>query len=497
MKFRQLILDVTEERIDPFQYITIDSVCMAVYKSLFLKEHYTVTFKTPEDPEVTVDFPAFQACGGRALSIFDGKAWVHESDLRKRGYSYVSETFVSSPIAQVPSEGYVKKDQYSKASIQWLEWVMHQSAQKGKPMIIQHALSGGEVSVSGTKYKLDGYCQASNTAYEYMGCLWHGCPKCFPLERKKTKSARTGQSMDELYALTTKKRQELKDLGFRYVEMWEHDFQDQLKNNPELSLFVSTLDLQERLDPRDSFFGGRTNATKLHYKTQDNEQVRYVDFTSLYPFVNSRCAYPSGHPEIIFKDFQPIQSYFGMAKLQILPPRKLYQPVLPYRSGGKLKFPLCRTCADTEQQSTCRHNEAQRAITGTWCTPEICMALEKGYTIISIYEVYHWDQKEEYNPATKEGGLFTNYIKTFLKLKQQASGWPDWCNTDEDKQKYLQDYFMKEGIRLDWDFIEHNPGLRSLAKLVLNSMWGKFGQRLNRKQTSFFTLQKLTSSMPL
>ena len=35
---------------------------------------------------------------------------------------------------------------------------------------------------------------------------------------------------------------------------------------------------------------------------------------------------------------------------------------------------------------------------------------------------------------------------------------------------------------MEYDKSEHNPGLRALAKMVLNSMWGKFGQRLNKTQ---------------
>ena len=39
----------------------------------------------------------------------------------------------------------------------------------------------------------------------------------------------------------------------------------------------------------------------------------------------------------------------------------------------------------------------------------------------------------------------------FLKKKQEASGLPGWCQTDEDKEKYLQEYKDKEGIDLDRD----------------------------------------------
>jgi len=201
--------------------------------------------------------------------------------------------------------------------------------------------------------------------------------------------------------------------------------------------------------------------------------------------VNKYCKYPVGHPEIIYDNFKTLDQYFGIAKVKILPPRGLYHPVLPYRSNGKLKFSLCRTCADEEQQTPCNHSENERSFVGTWCTPEILKAKKKGYIIAKIYEVYHWTETAQYNPETGESGLFTGYINLFLKLKQQASGWPKWCKSEDDQKKYVGEYEEKEGIRLDKDKIQKNPGLRALAKLCLNSFWGKFGQRLNMKQSDF------------
>jgi len=66
----------------------------------------------------------------------------------------------------------------------------------------------------------------------------------------------------------------------------------------------------ECLNPRDSFFGGRTNASKLHYKVKDKEEIKYVDFTSLYPYVNKYYRYPIGYPEIITTNFNNLDQYF-------------------------------------------------------------------------------------------------------------------------------------------------------------------------------------------
>jgi len=73
-----------------------------------------------------------------------------------------------------------------------------------------------------------------------------------------------------------------------------------------------------------------------------------------------------------------------------------------------------------------------------------------------------------------------------LKIKQEASGWPAGVDTEEQKQAYIRAYYEQEGIQLEYDKIQKNPGLRTLAKMMLNSMWGKFGQRLNKTQVQTF-----------
>lgn len=241
------------------------------------------------------------------------------------------------------------------------------------------------------------------------------------------------------------------------------------------------------LEPRDAFYGGRTEAFKLYKESSDTKSINYYDVTSLYPWVNKTGKVPMGHPDIITDNFKDLQHYEGLVKCKVLPPRGLYIPVLPAKCNGKLLFSLCRTCGETYQKSSCQHGVQERSFTGTWVTDELKMAVSQGYTILKMYEVWHFDKISQYDPKTKTGGLFTTYVNTFLKVKQEASCWPKWCVNEQTKQKYIQDYFEKEGVLLTYDNIEENPGLRSLAKLMLNSFWGKFGQRTNLTQTTFVT----------
>ena len=355
----------------------------------------------------------------------------------------------------------------------WLEWI--KSNNPG--IIIQHALTDrGEYRVPGTNYRVDGYCEQTRTVYEFLGCLWHGCPLCHPDRQRSL--PKTNETADLLYNKTMDRIRHLESLHYKVVTIWEHEFSN-------LDLGEMDFDIQTRLNLRDSFFGGRTNATKLYYEAGEEEQIRYVDFTSLYPYVNKYARYPMGHPEIITRDFKNITEYFGVAKVKILPPRGLYHPVLPYRSGDKLTFPLCRTCTTAQSQKQCTCHDDARALIGTWCTPEIVKALECGYEILKTYEVYHWEESSQYDPTTCTGGLFAAFVNTFLKVKQEASGWPLWCITDQDKLNYIEDYHTKEGVRLDPRKICKNPGRRALAKLLLNSFWGKFAQRSNLSQFEY------------
>ena len=172
-------------------------------------------------------------------------------------------------------------------------------------------------------------------------------------------------------------------------------------------------------------------------------------------------------------------------QLKILPPKTLYHPVLPYQSNGKLKFPLCAYCAATENQSPCTCADDDRCLAGTWCTPEIQKAVECGYKVVKIYEVYHWEASSQYDPALPGSGLFTNFINTFLKIKQESSGWPSWCGDDAVKKaQYIENSLKHEGIQLDPENITYNPGLRSLAKLILNR-YTSFGLLFNITENQF------------
>lgn len=112
----------------------------------------------------------------------------------------------------------------------------------------------------------------------------------------------------------------------KYVCTWEHDFENLLTQNKEVAAFIVSLVLQERLDPRDSFFGGRTNAVKLYYCSGRGEMIHYLDFCSLYPSVNKYARYPVKEPKIIIRNFFRHQRLLWNCQDQDITPQKVVPP---------------------------------------------------------------------------------------------------------------------------------------------------------------------------
>ena len=148
----------------------------------------------------------------------------------------------------------------------------------------------------------------------------------------------------------------------------------------------------------------------LHFDLQP--QFKYMNcfiytshlFTSLHPWTNKYGTYPISHPEILTTEALIDRSpcdFYGLIKCDVLPPSFLFHPGLPYRAQGKLMFPLCRTCAENFQGTPCEHSEEERMLSGTWCSIEIQKALDIGYRVIRMVEVWHF--------PSNSSDLFTGY----------------------------------------------------------------------------------------
>lgn len=126
----------------------------------------------------------------------------------------------------------------------------------------------------------------------------------------------------------------------------------------------------------------------------------------------------------------PITNYdmkvtdFGIAHATVTAPDGIYIPLLPHRSeNGKLLFP-------------------RGTFSGWWCTPELQKAVELGYKV-----KIHWGYEFE------QAHIFTEYVDALYHIKETSK---------KGSPMYL------------------------ISKLLMNSLYGKFGQRREREELVIF-----------
>ena len=127
-----------------------------------------------------------------------------------------------------------------------------------------------------------------------------------------------------------------------------------------------------------------------------------------------------------------------LMKCSFLQPRHLYHPVLPFRSNKLLLFYFRRSCAIEQNRNEDYTHEtvAEMPLTGTWVLVENRLAVKKRYIPVEVHVVYEY-QVKQYDPQTGTGGLFVQYIDTFLKLEAEASGYPSWVQSPADEDRYI------------------------------------------------------------
>jgi len=115
------------------------------------------------------------------------------------------------------SEAHKQPRAYSQAAIRWLDGVA-----AIQNLTIRHAEAGGELYIGGSDY-VDGYCEATNTVYEFHGCYWHGCPDHTDPDKLHPHK---GIPFRECYRLTLAKNQRIRDAGYDLIVEWECGRQD-------------------------------------------------------------------------------------------------------------------------------------------------------------------------------------------------------------------------------------------------------------------------------
>jgi len=245
---------------------------------------------------------------------------------------------------------------------------------------------------------------------------------------------------------------------------------------------VYILDADEMHFIRRGLFGGRTEV----FRPYTDKECGYSDVTSMYPWVNANFPYPKGESSGIIEWDETFDELNQLEVMEIL--RDLYGfyevdvryirgtpdvdvAPLPEKENERLVFSFK---AKTKQ---------------VYHSKELLMALENGWIVTKIHRFVHWKETTTV--------LFKEYVQAFMKLKIESSGWDGVAlydgtavETVGQQLEWRKEVLERTGIDIDISKVKRNDAKRAIAKLMLNSLWGKFGQQSARPQTAFVTSTK-------
>ena len=377
---------------DPFRYTTLASLCMGIYLNKFLPEKTTVGNNTDKKDSIVC------------------REWLN----------YLNDKNI---CREVPIT--IKKNS---------NFDLHKN--KVDNDVKEYYNLKRPFTVDGCDFK-------KKKVYLFQGCYWHGCRKCHPEHKVK-------------YNKTMEQVNLLEHNGYEVNQMWECEW-NKIKNNLDNKSEIEENARQQNINIRDALFGGRTEGFKSYHKCNKKEKIFYFDIVSLYPTVNALDNYAVGFSKYVNITSDDIlnDKFFGVVKCDVIPPKKLYIPILPDNSDGKLLFHL---------------NEMENK---TFSSVELKYALQNGYKI-KIHSAL------EFN---RYAGLMKDYVEFFLKIKIENNSHytEDECNKINESHKQLGFSF-----EIKSENTRKNPGMKQLAKICLNSLWGKFGQRTTLDSYEYF-----------
>lgn len=156
----------------------------------------------------------------------------------------------------------------------------------------------------------------------------------------------------------------------------------------------------------------------------------YYDVNSLYPTVMRNNPYPVGRG-VYFKGTRPLSDLFGIVHASITSPDSLFAPILMYKDNNTSTAPL-------------------GSWSGWYFTGELQNAVEFGYQV-TVHEGYHWPERDY---------IFKDYVDTLYTLRLA---------------------FDKQDPR------------NLICKLLMNSLYGRFGLSPHQEEYSFKEIQSKVS----
>ena len=336
-------------------------------------------------------------------------------------------------------------------------------------------------------------------------CYDHGCKFCY---RGNQRNFRSSKTFNECYLQNNQYENELRKKGYNVISIWEHEW-IKIKETPTFLKWYekNVFEIEENLplDPREAYKGGVSELYKFSVKNE----IQMVDFVSQYPTSLLGISYspytdekiewflPTGCSRRVKPDLFQLSEKLAIIKCKILPPRQLYAPFLGYKASSLLSgtyeviYGLCRTCMDYRNLHLCNHCDNDREFIGTWTSVEIHHALKLGYKISKVIDVWEYDEKSN--------SLFTSFIIPFMitKIISKKDGLVE-NNSFTEKGKLISEYVYEIcGRQLSPDEFQNKPAERIISKLMMNSFYGKWGQRSNWPETSTFSRKEVEKCLKI
>ena len=287
LKFRKMFLESLD--VDPFRYVTLASLCMAIYLNKFLPDNTIVGNSIDKDSIVAREW----------LIYLNDKSIIPEH-----------------PII-VDKRTIKNIDDLNKNKIE------DKTYYTGKHTFI-----------------VDGFVKKRKLIKEFYGCYWHGCRKCHPELLGK-------------YDKTMERQNMLEASGYKVETIWECEWKKikkGLSNNKEIeqqardqSVNIRDALFGGRTEGFKSYF--KCNEKQKIYYFDVVSLYPTVNSLDPYAVGFKKPVNISDEEDLINKI--KTGDFFGVAKVDITPPTDLYIPVLPDNSNGKLLFHLNPLTAKT------------------------------------------------------------------------------------------------------------------------------------------------------
>lgn len=182
-------------------------------------------------------------------------------------------------------------------------------------------------------------------------------------------------------------------------------------------LYMCSKDVNDEM--RNAYFGGRTEIFRMYAPEILDKYYYYIDNNSMYPFVMSQYPYPVSKPNIVMTP--PKNVYMendGLTKAHVITPKDVYIPILPSKIKIKQDTKLMFVLGEYD---------------GWWDNALLRKAKDLGYQITPLKSyIFETDY------------IFKDFVKHFYTIKE---------NSENGTPMYL------------------------IAKLLMNALYGKFGQR--------------------